>query len=197
MRYALFGNAPIEDPMIVANWADRVTQLNTCRHLGKIGLEKTNQIVITNTGPPAREIQDSVCAAIPMEKRKDVTIWLARNEVFSHKKMQTLKARGNRFHTKFAVGTRVGDFDPSFVVREMPLDLTSKMEADLIGDGMPEGSQPSTGFVAFYHLLSQMGAGDELALVGFTHKGWYGHPWAIEEKWLKPYLWSDQRAQTS
>ncbi len=87
-----------------------------------------------------------------------------------------------------------GDFAPDPALwtlrRDWRLGLVSPacsaaLDALLTQHGMPPEHMPSTGMAAWFWLRRRLRPGDSINLAGFTHEGWFRHPWAIERALMR------------
>lgn len=193
VNYLLVGNADIGDEalMRLGDWADVIVQMNKCRHLDRLPAEKTRHVVVTNTGVPTRSIVGFFVTVVRKKIPRDTDLLFTRNEQFYAEKMERLRLAESAWFPKFEC-----TFKKELVVGKVPTaevdyDFTEALEGRMRAAGMRDWQMPSTGMVAFEWFNARRAPGDEVKLIGFTHEGWGGHPWAVEKKLLAPHMAQD------
>ena len=190
MNYLLLGNAAIEDEALArqGEWADVIVQMNKCRHLGRVPMAKTSHVVVTNTGSPTAGIVRFFLKATGRKLLPETRLLFTRNERFYAEKMERLRRAGSAWAPKFEVTFQKNMVEGKAPILEVDHAFSEALEARMRAEGMHEWQMPSTGMVAFAWFEATLAPGDAIRLIGFTHEGWGGHPWAAEKRLLAPYM---------
>lgn len=156
--------------------------------MNSIPAEKTRYIFIANTRPVAREILKYVNETVRSAIGDNFILVVSRNENFYNTKNLNLQALNDEMHIKYGVVLNKKGLSDDFDVIEVGHSFSEDLDDSLIRRGMKVGQMPSTGLIAYEWLKTIMNTGDELRIAGFTHSGWWGHPWELEKDIIKDYV---------
>lgn len=185
-RIAIVGNG--EFPPGTARLIDRsdiVIRFNDCRSLG-LGGTRTDVVAVCNTGRPGREMTEGAEWRESDGVRQAAAIWSVRDPAKFAEMEPDIRARWPEltdfcvdYTAAFAAIARAGGKSHVVIHREVHERLDVALEAY-----KPEPYVcPSTGLVAIAHVLETVsGEDDEVAIAGFGHQGWSGHPFSAEKQ---------------
>ncbi len=185
-RIAIVGNGEL--PPGTARLIDRsdiVIRFNDCRSLG-LGGTRTDVVAVCNTGRPGREMTEGAEWRESDGVRQAAAIWSVRDPAKFAEMEPDIRARWPEltdfcvdYTAAFAAIARAGGKSHVVIHREVHERLDVALEAY-----KPEPYVgPSTGLVAIAHVLETVsGEDDEVAIAGFGHQGWSGHPFSAEKQ---------------
>jgi hypothetical protein len=180
-RIAVIGNGPVDSRSSAEIDAhDLVIRFNACRHYGRAG-RKIDVLVLSNTGSPATKFARHDKAINREALASAKSFWLARApELVSAERI--LHPGDSRCWVTCdeeiihkCVGNRPWQYIPAETYR------LAKRNLDRYGARFDD--HPSTGMLALFHIrraLRRRFRSCRATLYGFTHQGWYRHPWAAE-----------------
>lgn len=188
-RIVIVGNGPVPEGAAAAMaQADRVVRFNDCRSF-RAG-ERSDVVAVCNTGRPARAMLDGGAWAHHPAVVAARDIWCVRDPAFfaalraplaiSHPELDDFCEDGTPGFEAFALASAKG-------FRVLDASLHSRVVAAL-APYAPAGSYvvPSSGLIVIAALLEDAPEAD-LALTGFTHQGWDGHPFAAEARLVESW----------
>lgn len=193
-KIAIVGNGPI--PNGYAEFIDKhdmVLRFNACSNYGSTGT-KCDVIVLANTGAPARRFAENPDSINADALKATKQVWLARHPALVEIERCRHGADALSWidQNEAIIGDRIQDKPWTYL---SPKTWWGSMEL-LTKLGAPETAEPSTGMLAIYHLrtswLRRLGL-CRANLFGFTHRGWSGHPWDAERKFIDSASWIKRR----
>lgn len=196
-KILIIGNAKVHrDYKNLFNSANLIVRFNNPRLLGDFDDGRTDYLSIGDTGNPALifllQIKNRVNNNFYKIYKKSKNIIFSRNSD-SHKK-HFLKQKD--FFKKSHLESHLSIAD--FFIPELKKDnkiatYVSKKDNDYCFKKLSDISNPrficpSTGFLTIHYFLRSPKFNNyEKILIGFTFKGWKGHPWSAEKKVLLEY----------
>ncbi|MFS8125280.1 Urease operon accessory protein [Rhizobium sp. BR 250] len=185
-RIMIVGNGEL--PPGVADFidlSDIVIRFNDCRSLGAGG-SRTDVVAVCNTGRPGREMTEGSDWRESDGVRQASTIWSVRDPAKFSEMEPDIRARWPEL-TDFCA-----DYTPGFaaIAAEtgkshivIPRGVHERLDTALAAYAPAPYVCPSTGLFAIAHVLESVSDdGDEVAIAGFGHSGWSGHPFAAEQQ---------------
>ncbi|WFU11073.1 glycosyltransferase family 29 protein [Rhizobium sp. CB3090] len=169
--------------------ADLVVRFNDCRSI-ETGGSRTDIVAVCNTGRPARAMLGSaewrnsppIAAASEIWSVRDPRKFAALREplALSHPELDDFCDDYTDQFTAFCKAT-----DKRHVVIDQAVH-ESVDEALMAYEPGPY-VVPSSGMVAIAELLLRY-PGEDIAITGFSHTGWDGHPFAAEKRLVDHYI---------
>ncbi|WCK01593.1 Urease operon accessory protein [Agrobacterium tumefaciens] len=195
-RIMIVGNGDL--PPGVAGFidlSDIVIRFNDCRSLGAGG-SRTDVVAVCNTGRPGHEMTEGRDWRDSDGVRQASAIWSVRDPAKFSEMEPSIRARWPEL-TDFCADHTAGfaaiaaETGKSHIV--IPRAVHERLDAALTAYAPSPYVCPSTGLFAIAHVLESVsGDGDEVAIAGFGHRGWSGHPFAAEQQ-LVDALASERR----
>ncbi|SDJ09840.1 hypothetical protein SAMN05428983_0136 [Agrobacterium fabrum] len=165
--------------------SDIVIRFNDCRSLGAGG-RRTDVVAVCNTGRPGHEMTQGRDWRESDGVRQASALWSVRDPAKFSEMEPGIRARWPEL-TDFCVDYTAGfaaiaaETSKSHIV--IPRDVHERLDTALAAHAPAPYVCPSTGLVAIAHVLESVsGDGDEVAIAGFSHQGWSGHPFAAEQQ---------------
>lgn len=165
--------------------SDLVIRFNDCRSLGAGG-RRTDVVAVCNTGRPGHEMTQGRDWRESDGVRQASALWSVRDPAKFSEMEPGIRARWPEL-TDFCVDYTAGfaaiaaETSKSHIV--IPRDVHERLDKALAAHAPAPYVCPSTGLVAIAHVLESVsGDGDEVAIAGFSHQGWSGHPFAAEQQ---------------
>ncbi|KVK54605.1 Urease operon accessory protein [Agrobacterium deltaense] len=165
--------------------SDIVIRFNDCRSLGPGGT-RTDVVAVCNTGRPGREMAEGTDWRESDGVRQASAIWSVRDPAKFSEMEPDIRARWPEL-TDFCA-----DYTAGFaaIAREagkghivIPRGVHERLDAALEAYAPMPYVCPSTGLFAIAHVLESVSDdGDEVAIAGFGHQGWSGHPFTAEQQ---------------
>lgn len=185
-RITIVGNGELPPGAAdVIDRSDIVIRFNDCRSLGPGGT-RTDVVAVCNTGRPGREMTDGTDWRESEGVRHAAAIWSVRDPTKFAEMEPDIRAHWPEL-TDFCA-----DYTPGFaaIAREtgkshivISRDVHERLDVALEAYKPAPYVCPSTGLFAIAHVLESVsGDDDEVAIAGFGHKGWSGHPFAAEQQ---------------
>ncbi|WP_167304509.1 Urease operon accessory protein [Agrobacterium fabrum] len=185
-RIMIVGNGEL--PPGVAGFidlSDIVIRFNDCRSLGAGG-RRTDVVAVCNTGRPGHEMTQGRDWRESDGVRQAFALWSVRDPAKFSEMEPGIRARWPEL-TDFCVDYTAGfaaiaaETSKSHIV--IPRDVHERLDKALAAHAPAPYVCPSTGLIAIAHVLESVsGDGDEVAIAGFSHQGWSGHPFAAEQQ---------------
>ncbi|HET6390997.1 hypothetical protein [Hyphomicrobium sp.] len=188
---AIVGNGPIDcSQALEIDSHDVVVRFNGCRNFGASGY-RTDYLVLTNTGEPARQFAFDPHALNAHALKAAGSILLARPPDLVAREVRKFPRDREYWETfdRELVENRIGHKHWSY----MRASIYREARATLIRYGAKKSDQPSTGMLALFYLARNFRKrlrSSALTLYGFTHQGWDRHPWNAERALIDD-LWRD------
>ncbi len=187
----IMGNGtPERDVRAEVDGADLVVRFNGCRNFGGASGTRSDIVAVCNTGEPARAMLAGGWSDLPAV-RAATAVWGVRSpDAFARRRAGVLARRpdlSDFFEDRtddFASFARSAGkgfllFGPA-VLDRLDADLAPLTDGDYV--------VPSSGLMAIDHVLNAVAApGDDVAIAGFGHEGWSGHPFAAERRLVDRY----------
>lgn len=182
----IVGNAPPRrDLRNEIDGADIVIRFNDCRtHGGDTGT-RSDIVAVCNTGRPAKSMLEGAWRDHPAVRSAEA-IWCVRNpEAMASRRASILERRPDLddfFDDRTAeleavAATRGADC----VV--LPAEVHDRLDERLGAIAGDSYVLPSTGLFAIDHVLHHFASpADRVAITGFDHEGWEGHPFSAERQ---------------
>jgi hypothetical protein len=166
-----------------------VMRFNDCRSAHE-DAARTDVVVVCNTGRPARKmLEEPEWRAHPSVKAAQA-IWCVRDpEKFAEMRSPLAQSHPelDDFCDDYTEGFRVFAENEGKSFRIIARDVHERLDEALSAFSPAPYVVPSTGLVAIADLIEHhLVADDRIALSGFSHQGWEGHPWDAERKYLAP-----------
>ncbi|MDH6295752.1 hypothetical protein M2315_002218 [Agrobacterium fabrum] len=165
--------------------SDIVIRFNDCRSLGAGG-RRTDVVAVCNTGRPGHEMTQGRDWRESDGVRQAFALWSVRDPAKFSEMEPGIRARWPEL-TDFCVDYTAGfaaiaaETSKSHIV--IPRDVHERLDKALAAHAPAPYVCPSTGLIAIAHVLESVsGDGDEVAIAGFSHQGWSGHPFAAEQQ---------------
>ena len=165
--------------------SDIVIRFNDCRSLGAGG-RRTDVVAVCNTGRPGHEMTQGRDWRESDGVRQASALWSVRDPAKFSEMEPGIRARWPEL-TDFCVDYTAGfaaiaaETSKSHIV--IPRYVHERLDTALAAHAPAPYVCPSTGLVAIAHVLESVsGDGDEVAIAGFSHQGWSGHPFAAEQQ---------------
>jgi hypothetical protein len=182
----IMGNGkPERDMRAEVDAADLVIRFNGCRNHGGASGTRSDVVAVCNTGQPASAMLGGGWADLA-PVRAAATIWAVRNpEAFASRRADILARRpdladffDDRTADFAAMAEAAGKafllFDAA-VQNRLDAALAPLTDVDYV--------VPSSGLLVIEHVLGSVAAPeDDVAIAGFGHAGWSGHPFAAERR---------------
>jgi hypothetical protein len=179
---AIVGNGPIDSfQSYEIDAHDVVVRFNGCRNYGVSG-QRTDYLVLTNTGEPARQFAFDPLALNAQAVESAGRILLARPPDLVASELRRFPNDREYWET----------FDQDLIGRirhkrwtYMRAHIYRKARSVLRLYGARKTDQPSTGILAIFHIAQQLRRRMQpsaITLYGFTHQGWDRHPWNAERQ---------------
>ncbi|MBS7534536.1 Urease operon accessory protein [Ancylobacter sonchi] len=189
-RILLVGNGSV-DPCAIPRLDDfdRVIRFNDCRNFASAP-GRTDVVAVCNTGRPARQMSASVAWRRHPAAAAAREIWSVRPPLL----FAAARARIVREHPDLT--DLCDDYTDAFVAfchatgkRHLTLDEEAHRAAAAALARLAPGAYvtPSTGLIVIEHLLRHHREA-RIALIGFDHSGWSGHPFAAERRLVDAYV---------
>lgn len=178
---AMVGNGPVDSSQSVEiDSHDVVVRFNGCRNFGASG-SRTNYLVLTNTGEPARQFASDPIALNIDAVQAANRVLLARSPKLVMSELQKFPDDREIWETfdRELIAHRIGHKPWGY----MPARTYQKARDALIRYGAKKSDQPSTGILALFWFASAFRrrlSPSLITLYGFTHQGWDRHPWDAE-----------------
>lgn len=185
-RIMIVGNGEL--PPGVAGFidlSDIVIRFNDCRSLG-LGGSRTDVVAVCNTGRPGHEMTDGTEWRDSDGVRQASAIWSVRDPAKFADMEPDIRERWPEltdFCADYSAGfaTIAAETGKSHIV--IPRGVHERLDAALEAYTPAPYVCPSTGLFAIAHVLESVsGDDDEVAIAGFGHRGWSGHPFAAEQQ---------------
>lgn len=180
----IIGNGePAKDVGSVIDGADIVIRFNACRTHGAAG-RKTDIVAVCNTGRPAREMIEGGWRHLEPVQAAEA-IWCVRHPAAMAGRRDAILARrpdlGDFFDDRTeAFAELATSRGQSCAV--LPASVHERLDAAL-GFTAAAYVVPSSGLFVIEHVLGEIAdPADSVAIVGFGHQGWDGHPFAAERE---------------
>lgn len=185
-RIMIVGNGELPPGMAgFIDLSDIVIRFNDCRSLGAGG-SRTDVVAVCNTGRPGHEMTQGRDWRENDGVRQASALWSVRDPAKFSEMEPGIRARWPEL-TDFCVDYTAGfaaiaaETSKSHIV--IPRDVHERLDKALAAHAPAPYVCPSTGLVAIAHVLESVsGDGDEVAIAGFSHQGWSGHPFAAEQQ---------------
>ncbi|MCW0981620.1 Urease operon accessory protein [Agrobacterium sp. BT-220-3] len=185
-RIMIVGNGEL--PQGIADFidlSDIVIRFNDCRSLGSGG-SRTDVVAVCNTGRPGREMAEETGWRNSDGVRQASAIWSVRDPAKFSEMEPDIRARWPEL-TDFCADYTAGfaaiaeETGKSHTV--IPRGVHERLDCALQAYSPAPYVCPSTGLFAIAHVLESLnGDDDEVAITGFGHQGWNGHPFAAEKQ---------------
>ena len=169
--------------------AHSVVRFNDCRSAGA-DAARTDVVVVCNTGRPGKKmVEERAWRAHPSVSAAE-EIWCVRDPA----KFGEMRAPLGVTHPElddfcddYSEGFRAYCDDAGKRFRIIPRSVHEGLDEALSAFSPAPYVVPSTGLVTIADLIeNRMAADDRIALAGFSHQGWDGHPWDAERRYLEP-----------
>ncbi|HEY0120751.1 MAG TPA: Urease operon accessory protein [Rhizobium sp.] len=169
--------------------ADVAVRFNDCRSIGAGG-SRTDIVAVCNTGRPARAMLGSAEWRNSPPVAAASEIWSVRDP----RKFAALRAPLAQSHPE--LNDFCDDYTDQFIAfckatgkRHVVIDQSVHENADEALAGHEPGSYivPSSGMVVIADVLLRHPE-DDIAITGFSHTGWDGHPFAAEKRLVDFYV---------
>ncbi|MCZ7858274.1 Urease operon accessory protein [Agrobacterium sp. 22-209-1] len=165
--------------------SDIVIRFNDCRSLG-LGGTRTDVVAVCNTGRPGREMSEGTEWRESDGVRQAAAIWSVRDPAKFAEMEPGIRARWPEltdfcadYTAAFAAIARAGGKSHVVIHRGVHERLDVALEAYAPAPYVC----PSTGLFAIAHVLENVSdEDDEVAIAGFGHQGWSGHPFTAEQQ---------------
>ena len=181
-RIAIVGNGPTErDHSALIDSCDTVFRMNKCGSFGKGTGTKLDKLVICNTVTPLLFM-----AGHNGYLGRTDHIWLSHHPAYltflaDYQKLDPKTVRDYASFARKMNPTKTFTFcDP---VRAVKLfhNIAKKAHKGFVA--------PSTGAILLHEVFENIWTPNhEVFMVGFTHKGWKGHPWDAERALAQSYI---------
>lgn len=191
-QIVIVGNGEIEPGLApVIDAADLVIRFNECRSFGAGGT-RTDVVAVCNTGRPPLMMLSSPewRASQPVNDCRE--IWSVRDP----EKFRELRPALMATHPELAdfcddytdaLAAFANDAGKTHAVIDR--SVHEAVDAALVPFDAGDYVVPSSGMVVVASILAQAEeAGDAVALIGFSHEGWDGHPFAAERRLVDSYI---------
>lgn len=185
-RIMIVGNGEIPQGMAdFIDLSDMVIRFNDCRSVGPGG-RRTDIVAVCNTGRPGKAMAEGDGWRRIDAVRQASAIWSVRDPAkFAEMEPDILEKwpELDDFCADYSAGfAAIADqTGKDHVV--IPRAIHEQMDAALQAYSPEPYVCPSSGMIAIAHVLEENGtAGDNLALAGFGHEGWSGHPFVAERQ---------------
>lgn len=169
--------------------ADAVMRFNDCRSAGD-DATRTDIVVVCNTGRPGKKMLEEPAWREHPSVRAAQAIWCVRDpEKFAEIRAPLAISHPelDDFCDDYTEGFRVFAENEGKSFRIIPRDVHERLDAALAAYLPAPYVVPSTGLVAIADLIdNHLAPEDRIALAGFSHQGWDGHPWDAERHYCEP-----------
>lgn len=186
----IVGNGDIgEKGRVAAARADFVIRFNECRSYAASTC-CTNVVVICNTGRAGKRMAGADEWRKLPAVRDTVEIWSARDPALFREMRQTLAQTHPELHDFCDDYTELFDrFCKASGKQHVVIDRTIHALADeaIAALSPPSYVVPSTGLIAIVETFRRFPSAD-IALTGFSHTGWTGHPFSVEKQIVNHYV---------
>ncbi|MCD2173805.1 Urease operon accessory protein [Rhizobium sp. C4] len=169
--------------------AHAVVRFNDCRSAGA-DAARTDIVVVCNTGRPGKKmLGEPGWRAHPSVNAAD-EIWCVRDpEKFAEMRAPLAVSHPelDDFCDDYTDGFRAYAGSAGKGFRVVPRAVHERLDEALSAFSPAPYVVPSTGLVTIADLIeNRMEGDDHIALAGFSHQGWDGHPWDAERDYLEP-----------
>jgi hypothetical protein len=188
--FMIVGNGDIGDTAreTIAE-ASFVMRFNDCRS-AREDAARTDIVVVCNTGRPGRKMLEEPEWRAHASVKAAQAIWCVRDpEKFAEMRLPLAESHPelDDFCDDYTEGFRVFAENEGKSFRIIPREVHERLDAALSAFSPAPYVVPSTGLVAIADLIANhLADEDRIALAGFSHQGWDGHPWDAERQYLKP-----------
>ncbi len=169
--------------------AHAVMRFNDCRSAGT-DAARTDIVVVCNTGRPGKRMLEEPQWREHASVKAAQAIWCVRDPAkFAEMRAPLAVSHPelDDFCDDYSGGFRVFAENEGKGFRVIPRDVHERVDAALSAFSPAPYVTPSTGLVAIADLMdNHLGPGDRIALAGFSHQGWDGHPWDAERQYFEP-----------
>lgn len=169
--------------------AHAVVRFNDCRSAGT-DAARTDIVVVCNTGRPGKRMLEEPQWREHASVKAAQAIWCVRDPAkFAEMRAPLAVSHPelDDFCDDYSGGFRVFAENEGKGFRVIPRDVHERVDAALSAFSPAPYVTPSTGLVAIADLMdNHLGPGDRIALAGFSHQGWDGHPWDAERQYFEP-----------
>ena len=186
----IVGNGEIAEGLATEiDAADLVVRFNDCRSMGAGG-SRTDVVAVCNTGRPARAMLGSAEWRKSPAVASASEIWSVRNP----SKFAALRAPLALSHPE--LDDFCDDYTDQFTAfchatgkRHVVIDQSVHDGVDAALAAYKPGAYvvPSSGMVVIADVLLRH-PDDDIAITGFSHTGWDGHPFAAEKRLVDGYV---------
>nr|WP_274706766.1 Urease operon accessory protein [Allorhizobium sonneratiae] len=188
----IVGNGDVADEAAaVIDRCDVVIRFNGCRNFGVAGC-RTDVIALCNTGRPAKALLDSESWRDSAPVKAAQALWMVRDPAKFASLQADILADYPELDDFFDDYT--GDFADFCAARGKQHRVLAAAVHEAADHALSEFSPapyvvPSSGMIVISHMLDQPEhRQDDIVLVGFSHTGWDGHPFAAEERLINRYI---------
>lgn len=190
-RMAIVGNATVRrDLTKLIDSCEIVVRFNEYRTIGKNTGHKTDILCVCNTGDPAKKISQNSSILRASFYSQGLEVWFPRNESVhkSYISQHCSKFNEENFYQDLSelitVGNQLAASQTLFFSPESNQAAFNK----LLARARWPFVVPSTGFLAIEHILNEPRFAEyEKLLMGFSFRGWRGHPWEAEKGIILDY----------
>lgn len=184
-KIAIVGNAPINyDLSDMIDSCDIVVRFNEYPRWGNHSGRKTDVLCVCNTGTPAEKMSTNRMILNAPFYHSSLEVWFPRNE-------DVHQSHIVKYCAKFNQAKYYKDLSGMLI-------NSNQLSADQVISFSPELNDtafnklmkvakwpfivPSTGFLTMEYILNEPRFSDyDKSLVGFSFRGWRGHPWEAEK----------------
>lgn len=169
--------------------ASFVMRFNDCRSAGPDAV-RTDVVVVCNTGRPGKMMLEEPAWRDHASVRAAQAIWCVRDPAKFAEMRVSLSVTHpelDDFCDDYTEGFRVFAENEGKGFRVIPRDVHERLDAALSELSPAPYVAPSTGLLAIADLIdNHLAPEDRIALAGFSHEGWEGHPWDAERQYFEP-----------
>lgn len=188
MKYAIVGNGPISaDHSLQIDICDFVIRMNTCTSYGGWAGTKTDCIALGNIGENAA----SVMRAEYNQHLEDVAeVWLGHNPLLHAEiaeEVEKVSPQTARYFDDYSILATGPDYSGKRV-RVVDYYTSAALMSKLRARQEMPFMLASVGMSVVEEVVQVLRrSNDEVFVAGFTHRGWWGHPWDGERAILDEY----------
>lgn len=168
--------------------AHAVMRFNDCRSASE-DAGRTDIVVVCNTGRPGKKMLGEPAWRDHPSVRAAQAIWCVRDPAkFAdiRTELAVTHPELDDFCDDYTGGFRVFAESADKAFRVIPRAIHERLDAALAAFSPEPYVVPSTGLVAIADLIeNHLGEDDRIAIAGFSHQGWDGHPWNAERLYLE------------
>ncbi len=182
----IMGNGtPERDMRSEVDTADLVIRFNGCRNYGGASGTRSDVVAVCNTGQPASAMLGGGWADLA-PVRSAAVIWGVRSpEAFARRRASVLARRPDLADF---FDDRTADFAATAEASGKDFLLFGAVVQDRLDAALASLAEddyvvPSSGLLTIEHVLGAVATpDDDVAIAGFGHEGWSGHPFAAERR---------------